>query len=339
MTSTLVLALVLLGLLLSTVALWTFFLRLVPWTKAPEATTRRIVVAIATVIVLQVAINLLLFAIAPESESLSTVLGLAGLAASVGVACGVVCAVFRVSFVQALQAWIPMLLAPAATLALLLVVVKPFLFEAYRVPTNAMAPTLVGRHWKGTCSKCGKPNYCSPRDDRYATDERPRMICDSFHVTVAAELDSTIHASDRFLVAKLFAPRRWDLVVFRSPETPSQLYVSRLIGLPGETVLIKDGAVWIDGVRQTPPASIGGIEYLSEMPDGLGPDLWGSEARPATLSDDEYFVLGDFSPQSKDSRFWERGAPGHNPFAVPASYITGVVTHTYWPVERWRIHR
>lgn len=339
MTSTLVLAFVLLGLLLSTVVLWTFFLRLVPWAKSPEVTARRIVVAIAAVVVAQLAVNLLLLAISPASESLSTALGLAGLAVSVGVGCGVVCVVFRVSWVRALQAWIPIVLAPAATLALLLVVVRPFLFDAYKVPTNAMAPTLVGRHWRGACSECGRPNYCSVMDDRYETDERPLMICENFHVTVAAELDTTAHAADRFLVAKFVAPRRWDLVVFRAPDKPSQLYVSRLVGLPGEQVLIKDGAVWIDGVRQTPPDSIGGIEYLSEMPDGFGPDLWGSEARPAALGDDEYFVLGDFSAQSRDSRFWESGAPGHNPFAVPASSITGVVTHSYWPVERWRIHR
>ena len=62
-------------------------------------------------------------------------------------------------------------------------------------------------------------------------------------------------------------------------------------------------------------------------------------SRPAKLGDDEYFVLGDFSPQAKDSRLWREGAPGHTPYAVPASHIRGVVTHIYWPPKRWRILR
>ena len=53
----------------------------------------------------------------------------------------------------------------------------------------------------------------------------------------------------------------------------------------------------------------------------------------------EYFVLGDFSQQSADSRLWESGAPGHPSYAVPESYIIGVATHIYWPPSRWRILR
>ena len=54
------------------------------------------------------------------------------------------------------------------------------------------------------------------------------------------------------------------------------------------------------------------------------------------LADDEYFVLGDFTWRSVDSRFWEEGAVGHNPYAVPESHLHGVVTHIIWPPSRWR---
>lgn len=165
------------------------------------------------------------------------------------------------------------------------------------------------------------------------------MIFDAFHVTKAANINRTVHNGDRFLVAKFLAARRWDLVVFQYPEEPGTLYVKRLVGLPGEKIHIQDGSVWVDGTRQTPPESILGIEYLSELPDWLASETWGSERRPALLGDDEYFVLGDFSAQSMDSRFWKQGAPGHNPFAVPQSYMKGVVTHTFGPISRWRIHR
>ncbi|MGE3778694.1 MAG: signal peptidase I, partial [Pirellulaceae bacterium] len=242
-------------------------------------------------------------------------------------------------FVRALQAWLPTLLAKVTMVTLVLLVLRPFVYEAFRVPTNAMAPTLLGQHWKGTCPECGKPNYCTPGDERYGIADPPLMICDDFHVIRASDIDKTVHAGDLFMVAKFFVPRRWDLVVFQYPEEPATLYVMRLVGLPGEEVHVEDGSVWIDGVRQTPPDSIRGIEYLSELPDWFGPDLWGSETRPALLGNDEYFVLGDFSAQSKDSRLWERGALGRNPFAVPESHMKGVVTHTYWPPHRWRIHR
>jgi hypothetical protein len=65
----------------------------------------------------------------------------------------------------------------------------------------------------------------------------------------------------------------------------------------------------------------------------------GTKDRPAVLADDEYFVLGDFSAQSSDSRWWYEGAPGHNPYAVPRSHVRGVVTHIYWPPQRWRVLR
>ena len=67
--------------------------------------------------------------------------------------------------------------------------------------------------------------------------------------------------------------------------------------------------------------------------------MWRAPDRPAKLGADEYFVLGDFSQQAADSRLWETGAPGHPTYAVPQSYLIGVVTHIYWPPSRWRILR
>jgi signal peptidase I len=340
MFSTVVFAAVFVGLLLAWVVLWALFLRFgLRWAKVPDVTTRRVVLATAIVIILQVAINVLFLFISPSSDAQSIVLGLVELTAAVIVPCAVISTVFKTRFLRAVQAWLPTILATIATLAFALLVLRPFLFEAFVVPTNAMAPTLVGQHWEGTCPECGRPNYCSPRDERYGIPDPPLMICDNFHVTEASDIDKTVHSGDRFMVAKFLTPRRWDLVVFQYPEEPTTLYVKRLVGLPGEKVHIQDGSVWVDGVRQTPPIFLRGIEYLSDLPDWFGPDLWGSINRPALLGNDEYFVLGDFSAQSKDSRLWEQGVPGHNPFAVPESHLKGVVTHTYWPPHRWRIHR
>ena len=70
---------------------------------------------------------------------------------------------------------------------------------------------------------------------------------------------------------------------------------------------------------------------------GFGPVGWGCEDNAVVLGLDEYFVLGDFSARSKDSRLWQDGAPGHLPYAVPSDHIIGVVTQIYWPPERWRV--
>jgi hypothetical protein len=67
----------------------------------------------------------------------------------------------RTSLGKAVLAWLPTLLAWPITWALTLAVVRPFLFEAYVQPTNAMAPTILGRHVVGICPSCGGTAYLS----------------------------------------------------------------------------------------------------------------------------------------------------------------------------------
>jgi signal peptidase I len=166
-----------------------------------------------------------------------------------------------------------------------------------------------------------------------------RMIC-SRELRSCEVLDPPheVLSGDRILACKMIQPRRWDVIVFRYPEDPKVSYCKRLVGLPGETVVIRGGAVWIDGTKQDLPESLRGLQYASHM-EGFFGTVWGSEDHPAKLGPDEYFVLGDFSEQAKDSRLWEHGAPGHSPYAVPTSYVIGVVTHIYWPLNRCRILR
>lgn len=340
MFSTIVFSAIFLGLLLVSAVLWGLFLRLgLRWAKVPDVTTRRVVFTVVVVMVLQITLNALFPYFSTSSDAQTILLGSVGLIASVVVPCVVIRAVFKARFLRAFQAWLPTLLTAFGTMAFSLLVLRPFLYEAFVTPTNAMAPTLVGQHWRGICSECGKPSFCSPRDERYGSTDLPSMICGDFHVTKASRIDKSVQPGDRFLVAKFLVPRRWDLVVFQYPQEPAKKYVSRLVGLPGEKIHIHDGSVWVDDIRQTPPDSLRGIEYLSEIPDWFGSEPWGSKKRPAKLGDDEYFVLGDFSAQSLDSRLWRQGAPGHNSFAVPQSHMKGVVSHTYWPIRRVRIHR
>ena len=127
-------------------------------------------------------------------------------------------------------------------------------------------------------------------------------------------------------------------MVFRYPEDPSVNYVKRLVGLPGEKLAIRDGAIWINDKKIEPPASVAGLRYSPTI-EWNGQVFSGAGLQPVELGRDEYFVLGDFVEQSSDSRFWQRGAPGHPPYAVPESHIVGVVINIYWPVHRWTSFR
>jgi signal peptidase I len=182
---------------------------------------------------------------------------------------------------------------------------------------------------------CGGPAYVSAASPGEPPPREDLGICGrclrASDVTVT---DGRIHSRDRLISSKFLYPRRWDLIVYRNPEDPSTQYVHRLVGLPGERVAIEDGDVWINGVRATRPAGLSGLVYVAS-PIREEETTWG----PVSLDRGEYLVLGDFSRRAKDSRVCQTGAPGHPAYAVPASHIVGVVTHTYWPPSRWRIFR
>jgi signal peptidase I len=129
------------------------------------------------------------------------------------------------------------------------------------------------------------------------------------------------------------APARWSAVVYRPPHRPAEQYVSRVAGLPGETIEIRDGQVHVDGVAHPPPSGIG--PYLSEIGGFMrgGP---GTHGKPITLGRDEYYLLGDNSPLAVDSRFFPVAYAGHQRGALPRDKIVGHATYRYWPPARWR---
>jgi signal peptidase I len=93
-------------------------------------------------------------------------------------------------------------------------------------------------------------------------------------------------------------PKRQQIVIFKPPYNPALPdYVKRVIGLPGETVDIHDGSVWIDGKRLEEPYTLGG----TEPPD---PPSASSIKLPYKVPENCYFVMGDNRRNSLDSRFW-----------------------------------
>ena len=85
-------------------------------------------------------------------------------------------------------------------------------------------------------------------------------------------------------------PKRGDVVVFYYPDDESQKFIKRIIGLPGETIYISDGIVYIDG------------QPLDES-DYLTVETYGVSG-PFTIPDNCYFMMGDNRNSSNDSRFW-----------------------------------
>jgi signal peptidase I len=326
-------------LLLLALAAHAFFLQLgCRWVMIPNAAFRRALGATVAIAL----VNLILMAplgCIPLASWGSALLTLAlAVVLSLGLTWLIIARIFRTTILRAFEAWLPVLIPAVCLCGVTALAGRLWLFEAFVMPTNTMAPTILGRHWEAPCPRCGSPAYGAPQNDRGRSANQPvLMICSkerrSCEVTNPPRVE---HGGDRIIVNKFLTPRRWDVIVFHAPDEPNgPPFCKRLVGLPGETVAIRDGAVWIDGKPQTPPESCRGIQYLDRMKDWPA-KLWGSEELPAKLASDEYFVLGDFSAQSKDSRLWQQGAAGHPPYAIPASYIVGVVTHIYWPPERCR---
>jgi signal peptidase I len=105
---------------------------------------------------------------------------------------------------------------------------------------------------------------------------------------------------------------RGDLVVFHYPYDPSQSYIKRIIGLPGDYVEIADGTVYVNGSKLDEPYVPS--EYRDHVP-----------LKKEVVPMDHYFVLGDHRSSSNDSRVWG---------FVDRKEIYGKAVFVYWPPDR-----
>lgn len=116
------------------------------------------------------------------------------------------------------------------------------------------------------------------------------------------------------LAYKLGEPDRGDVVVFKNPGNHDEDYIKRVIGLPGDTIWIDGGEVYVNG------------EFLDE-PFVNAPTLpYASDGKPIIVSDEHLFVMGDNRPKSRDSRSFG---------VLDQDLLIGRAWVRIWPISDW----
>ena len=168
---------------------------------------------------------------------------------------------------------------------LLVLVVRSFLYEPFRIPSSSMVPTLLVGDF---------------------------IFVNKF--TYGLRLP-VLHSK----IMSLGAPERGDVMVFRLPSNPSVNYIKRLVGLPGDTVEVRDKRIYINNelvdmersglyVRPGRPAALVAVEQLGDVRHDvlLEPSQPGREG-VFTVPAGHYFMMGDNRDNSQDSRFPQVG--------------------------------
>ena len=139
-----------------------------------------------------------------------------------------------------------------------------------------------------------------------------------------SSMETTLSDGDQLIVDKISYrfrdPSRYDIVVFPYKYEKNTYYIKRIIGLPGETVQIVDGYVYIDGQKLDE-------HYGNEVMENAG-----IAAEPLVLGDDEYFVLGDNRNNSQDSRAANVGV-------IHRDDLLGRAWVRIWPLNKFGVIR
>jgi len=165
-------------------------------------------------------------------------------------------------------------------------VVRPFIIQAFKIPTGSMRMTLL---------------------------EGDIILVNKF--LYGAKIPFT-----DFRLPAVRQPRRGDVIVFIYPENPKKDFIKRLVGLPGETLEIRNGTIYIDGKPLLDPLFSSRYYYNR---GGFAP-----EGKTIVIPPGNFFMLGDNSASSQDSRYWG---------FVPHANILGKALVVYWPLQRIRM--
>ena len=166
--------------------------------------------------------------------------------------------------------------------------VRTFVFQAFKIPTGSMKPNLlVGDH----------------------------LLVNKFIFAPTAS------ALERALLP-MRPVQRGDIMVFKFPEEPERDFIKRTIGLPGETIELKNQTVFVNGQALTEPYA----HYLFPPADETQTDAFDLRRKfgPVTVPDGHFFMMGDNRDDSQDGRFWG---------FLPQSYVKGRALFIYWSFD------
>ena len=188
---------------------------------------------------------------------------------------------------------------------LIVLVIRSFVFEPFRIPSGSMMPTLLQGDF---------------------------IFVKKFSYGLRLPVTET-------KVIETGSPERGDVVVFRLPQNPSINYIKRVVGLPGDTIVYEDHRLTINGelidLERSPAATPAEPVYIEHL-DGrehaiLITNAYSVKDDVYTVPEGHYFVMGDNRDNSKDSRFIE---------AIPETHLVGEAVRVWmhmdglsWP--RW----
>jgi len=185
------------------------------------------------------------------------------------------------------QYWRDEWVKPVLYALIIALFIRTFIAQPFKIPTSSMVPTL------------------KPGD---------RIFVNKF--LYGAKIPFT---NIRF--PKLREPERGDIMVFRSPVEKNKFLVKRLVGLPGDTVEIKNRRLIVNGERLQHPTDLAGIDYYNKGD-------YGKRGKSIKVPEGCYFALGDNSMNSVDSRYWG---------FIPNKNVSGKVFLIHWPFKRIQI--
>jgi len=157
----------------------------------------------------------------------------------------------------------------AIVIALLLAfVIRAFVVQAFKIPSGSMLETLqIGDH----------------------------LLVTKFAYDIRLPSNVFLDTTDGKVLYQTGDPERGDIIVFKFPEDEKKDFIKRVIGLPGETIEIKDKVVFIDGTPIDEPYVHHTKYTIQPIRDNFG---------PYTIPEDNVFVMGDNREGSYDSRWW-----------------------------------
>lgn len=150
---------------------------------------------------------------------------------------------------------------------------KSFEAEAFIIPTGSMAPSLQGQHMDLACEQCGYRYLTGASAESHGKNivATNCPICRfRTEIDVDKDMDHRSNSGDRILVNKFIydfsEPKRFDVIVFKNPQNGKQNFIKRLIGLPGENIMIENGDIYL----MTPDGDGGwNREICSKPPEKL----------------------------------------------------------------------